>query len=82
MGDFNVPVNDPVSPFVCFMETLFGCRQHICQPTTDHGSLLDLIFANFDTFCDVIEALYWTGHKLIYCALDTQMLTDFKLFQV
>ena len=70
MGDFNVPVNDPVSPFVCFMETLFGCSQHICQPTTDHGSLLDLIFANCDTFCDVIEA-YWTDHKLIYCALDT-----------
>ena len=70
MGDFNVPVNDAVSPFVCFMETLFGCSQHICQPTTDHGSLLDLIFANCDTFCDVIEA-YWTDHKLIYCALDT-----------
>ena len=70
MGDFNVPVNDAVSPFVCFMETLFGCNQHICQPTTDQGSLLDLIFANCDTFCDVIEA-YWTDHKLIYCALDT-----------
>ena len=70
MGDFNVPVNDAVSPFVCFMETLFGCSQQICQPTTDHGSLLDLIFANCDTFCDVIEA-YWTDHKLIYCALDT-----------
>ena len=70
MGDFNVPVNDAVSPFVCFMETLFGCSQHICQPTTDHGSLLDLIFANCDTFCDVIET-YWTDHKLIYCALDT-----------
>ena len=54
MGDFNVPVNDAVSPFVCFMETLFGCSQYICQPTTDHGSLLDLIFANCDTFCDVI----------------------------
>ena len=37
---------------------------------TDHGSLLDLIFANCDTFCDAIEA-YWTDHKLIYCALDT-----------
>ena len=70
MGDLNVPVNDAVSPFVCFMETLFGCSQHICQPTTDHGSLFDLIFANCDTFCDAIEA-YWTDHKLINCALDT-----------
>ena len=49
MGDSNVPVNDAVSPFVCFMETLFGCSQHICQPKTDHGSLLDLIFTNCDT---------------------------------
>ena len=51
MGDFNVPVADAVSPFVCFMETLFGCRQHICQPTTDHESLLDLIFSN----CDILS---------------------------
>ena len=70
MGAFNVPVNDAVSLFVCFMETLFGCSQQICQQTTDHGSLLDLIFANCDTFCVVIEA-YWTDHRLIYCALDT-----------
>ena len=37
---------------------------------SDHGSLLDLIFANCGTFCDVIEA-YWTDHKLIFCTLDT-----------
>ena len=70
MGDFNVPVNEDLSPFVCFMETLFCCSQYIRQPSTDHGSLLDLVFANFDAFCDVIEA-YWTDHKLIHCALDT-----------
>ena len=69
MGDFNVPVNEAGSPFVSFMETLFCCSQYIQQPTTDHGSLLDLVFANCDAFCDVIEA-YWTDHKLIYCALD------------
>ena len=50
MGNFNVLVNDAVSPFVCCMETLFGSSQHICQPTTDHGSLLDLIFANCVSF--------------------------------
>ena len=70
MGDLNVRVNEAVSPFICFMETLMGCSQHIRQPTTDHGPLLDLVFANCDTFCDVIEA-YWTDHKLIHCALDT-----------
>ena len=70
MGDFNVPVNEAESPFVHFMETLFCCSQYIRQPTTDSGSVLDLVFANCDAFCDVIEA-YWTDHKLIYCALDT-----------
>ena len=70
MGDFNVPVNEAESPFVHFMETLFSCSQYIRQPTTDSGSVLDLVFANCDAFCDVIEA-YWTDHKLIYCALDT-----------
>ena len=63
------PVNEAGSPFVSFMETLFCCSQYIRQPTTDHGSLLELVFANCDAFCDVIEA-YWTDHKLIYCALD------------
>ena len=69
MGDFNVPVNEAESPFVHFMETLFSCSQYIRQPTTDSGSVLDLVFANCDAICDVIEA-YWTDHKLIYCALD------------
>ena len=69
MGDFNVPVNDAVSPFVCFMEIIRLQSAHL--PTkTDHGSLLDLIFANCDTFYDEIEA-YCTDHNLIYCALDT-----------
>ena len=69
MGDFNVLVNEAELPFVCFIETLFYCSQYIRKATNDHGSLLDLIFANCNAFCDVIEA-YWTDHKLIYCALD------------
>ena len=69
MGESNVPVDEAESHFVHFMET-FSCRQYIRQPTTDFGSVLDLVFANCNAFCDVIEA-YWTDHKLIYCALDT-----------
>ena len=45
--------------------------QHIEEHTSDFGSTLDLIFANCQSFCDVIEA-YWSDHKLIYCALETQ----------
>ena len=70
MADINVPVNETQPPFVHFMETLFSCHKCIQQPTTDCGSILDLVFANCDSFSDAIEA-YWTDHKLIYCALDT-----------
>ena len=73
IGDFNVPVYETQPPFVHFMETLFNCHQCIQQHTTDSGSVLDLVFANCDAFSDAIEA-YWTDHKLIYCALDTQRL--------
>ena len=45
--------------------------QHIKEHTSDFGFTLDLIFANYQSFCDVIEA-YWSDHKLVYCALETQ----------
>ena len=73
MGYFNVPVNEAQPPFLHFMETLLNCYQCIQQPTTDSGSVLDLVFANCDAFSDAIEA-YWTDHKVIYCASDTYML--------
>lgn len=78
MGDFNIPVNDANSHFVAFMETLFKCQQHIRQSTTDSGSILDLVFTNCATFCDVIEA-YKTDHQLIYSALDIYSFPDDSL---
>ena len=69
LGDFNIQIDCVNTEFVKFMETLFRCRQQIKQSTTDSGSILDLIFSNYETFCDVVEA-YWTDHKLVYCAID------------
>ena len=69
LGDFNIQIDGASTGFVDFVETLFGCMQHIKQCTTDCGSVLDLIFSNSVGFCDVIEA-YWSDHKIIYCALD------------
>ena len=69
LGDFNIQIDGASTGFVDFVETLFGCMQHIKQCTTDCGSVLDLIFSNSEGFCDVIEA-YWSDHKIIYCALD------------
>lgn len=56
----------------------FKCQQHIRQSTTDSGSILDLVFTNCATFCDVIEA-YKTDHKLIYSALDIYSFPDDSL---
>ena len=70
LGDFNIQIDSLNAGFVEFMETLFSCVQQIQQSTTDSGSILDLIFANCQAFCDFTEA-YWTDHKLIYCAIDT-----------
>ena len=54
------------------MEKVFSCVQ-IKEPTTDSGSILDLIFANCQVVHDVLEA-YWTDHKLKYCAIETYMV--------
>ena len=60
LGGFNIQIDCVDSEFVAFMETLFSCVQQVEQSTTDSRSILNLIFANRQTLCDVIEA-YWTG---------------------
>lgn len=70
IGDFNIDASKSNSQFIDFMIALFKCHQDIKQPTTDSGSILDLIFSNCPIFSDIIET-YWTDHKLIYCALDS-----------
>ena len=63
-GDLNIQIDCANSGFVEFMETVFSCVQQIKDPTTDSGSILDLIFANCQVGHDILEA-YWTDHKLI-----------------
>ena len=54
LGDFNIQINCVNTEFVDFMETFFLAKQHIKQCTTDSRSILNLIFSNCETFCDVI----------------------------
>ena len=54
--------------------------QHIEEHISDFGSTLDLIFANCQSSSDVIEA-YWSDHKLVYCALVTEIL-DKKIYNL
>ena len=70
LGDINIQIDCANSRFVEFMDTVFSCVQQIKEPTTDSGSILDLIFANCQVVHDVLEA-YWTYHQLIYCAIET-----------
>ena len=56
LGDLTIQIECVNSQFVHFMETLFSCVQHIEEHTSVFGSTLDLMFANCQSFCDVIEA--------------------------
>ena len=74
LDDFNIQIDCVNAEFVEFMKTLFSCVQQIKQSTTDSGSVLDLIFANCQAFCDV--EVHWTDHKHILCHryIDVQMM--------
>ena len=47
------------------MDNMFHCQQLIHEPTTDHGSILDLIFSNQNGCAGTVES-YWSDHKLIF----------------
>ena len=65
MGDFNIDVSKKRSGLEQFMAETFSCQQMIHEPTTDHGSTLDLIFSNCTGNYGTIET-YWSDHKLVY----------------
>ena len=46
-GDFNYDLtNNQQGDILHQMRNLFGCSQFISEPTTDHNTILDLIFSN------------------------------------
>ncbi|XP_063442198.1 uncharacterized protein LOC134722507 [Mytilus trossulus] len=75
MGDFNIDLNTGNTSFLKFMRDSFCCSQIVSKPTTSSGTLLDLIFLNFDSKInfetDVLDS-YWSDHKVIYVAIETQ----------
>ncbi|VDI49380.1 Hypothetical predicted protein [Mytilus galloprovincialis] len=75
MGDFNIDLNTGNTSFLKFMRDSFCCSQIVSKPTTSYGTLLDLIFLNFDSKVnfetDVLDS-YWSDHKVIYVAIETQ----------
>ena len=53
-------------PFEKFMFESFNCSQFVTKITTNYGSKLDLIFANFQpTLTDVMDS-YWSDHKVVF----------------
>ena len=41
----------------------FGCKQLMDRPSTDNGSIIDLIFSNYPGKTGT-EETYWSDHKL------------------
>ncbi|CAC5411689.1 unnamed protein product [Mytilus coruscus] len=75
MGDFNFDLNTGNTSFFKFMRDTFCCSQIVSKPTTSYGTVLDLIFLNFDSRVnfetDVLDS-YWSDHNVIYVAIETQ----------
>ncbi len=66
LGDFNIDVSQKDSGMEQYMLKELHCHQMIHEPTTDNGSVLDLVFSNYnDSVAGAIET-YWSDHKLIY----------------
>ncbi len=69
MGDFNFDLLKDPPPVLEFMHTAFHCNQHIDQPTTTSGSLLDLVFANISLTSSKAIYCTWSDHKTINVVL-------------
>lgn len=50
IGDFNIMANDCTSHIVDFMKRTFKYEQLIKHPTTNSGSLIDMMFSNCPGF--------------------------------
>ncbi|CAC5416130.1 unnamed protein product [Mytilus coruscus] len=75
MGDFNFDLNTGNTSFLKFMRDTFCCSQIVSKASTSYGTLLDLIFLNFiskvNFETDVLDS-FWSDHKVIYVAIETQ----------
>ena len=70
IGDFNKDVSSSSqTAFVQHLKSRFEVQQLIAVPTTDYGSILDLVFTNIeDVDCGVIECS-WSDHKTMSIAI-------------
>ena len=65
IGDFNIDIQQKKTRIEQFMFEKFGCKQLMDRPTTDNGSIIDLIFSNYPGKIGT-EETYWSDHKLLH----------------
>ena len=65
-GDFNYDLTDNQHGNILHqMRNRFGCSQFVSEPTTDHNTILDLIFSNNHSVSPSVIDCPWSDHKLI-----------------
>ena len=71
LGDFNVDQNKASSEQLQLQNLMRknGYHQYINGPTTDTGSLLDLIYTNLTTVQTGVLEVYYSDHKAVWIAL-------------
>ena len=67
LGDMNInAADDNNTAHIKHIENIISSSQIINESTTNHGSILDLVFSNIpDIQYSVIETT-WSDHKIIY----------------
>ena len=70
LGDFNIDIyQNSQHTIINLMEDL-GFRQHVREPTTDSGSLLDHVYTNrMSAVCVKVTDIYFSDHDLISVSL-------------
>ncbi|XP_073417739.1 uncharacterized protein [Dendrobates tinctorius] len=79
MGDFNIPINDPLSQSASHLLSLtssFGLSQFTNSPTHEDGNTLDLVFSRPGSLHDFTNSpLPLSDHNLLFFSVNNCLLT-------
>ena len=65
LGDFNIDIYQNSQHTIIDVMKDLGFRQHVTEPTTDNGSLLDHVYTNrMSAVCVKVTDIYFSDHGL------------------
>ena len=79
LGDFNLDVMNTSHSFVQVMADKFHLCQLIDEPSTIHGTLIDLVFTNIPTVTAGILCNTWSDHHTLMASVPITCATPGKV---